>query len=469
MKILALDSGQKSQSFCLIELRLDSNEKYLSHKILSKNHFEGKSSELIENLKTHFDAAQENISNINLLAVNIGPGSFTGIRNALSIVKTLSLELKIPVFTCNSFDILRFEHGLKENESIAIAAFKGNFFISEINPDIDIKNEYFSFNNPLNGVYEYIRENTSELVVEYYIAKLAESSLSKKLDIIDFKNIEDLEPYYLREPSVGKKMLRDEVLNPKYREALSAYMQENFEEAIEKFKFCHDSILEKQLLEPDLYGSYDLDLNILKKKIAVCAFETGSFNEAKNLFLELKELPQAAYALVFDKKLDEAEQNYQLCPYSPASKWGIFLCQVLKDSRSIFNPGYLCFRLFLEVTLTYLIRFNIKDYLRIMEEASYDIQEVFPEYLKAIGSSYLSNKKYYTAIETLETAKKQYNYDAEVYYKLAQCYMLIGDNKHAKKNFDLTLKYLPNHISTLKYLEKIKNQENNSKNLDHLT
>ncbi len=250
-------------------------------------------------------------------------------------------------------------------------------------------------------------------------------------------------------------MLKDEVLDREYKEALSSYMQENFAEALSKFKSCHDSILEKQLLEPDLYGDFDISLNSLKKKIAVSAFETGNFNEAKNLYMELKELPQASYALVFDKKLDEAERNYQLCAFSPASKWGTFLCQLLKDSKSIFNPGYLCFRLFLEVTITYLIRFNIKDYLRIMEESARDIEDVFPEYQKAIGSSYLSNKKYYTAIEVFETAKKHYSYDAEIYYKLAQCYMLIGDNKYARKNFNDTLKYLPNHISTLKYLEKI--------------
>ncbi|NQY81103.1 MAG: tRNA (adenosine(37)-N6)-threonylcarbamoyltransferase complex dimerization subunit type 1 TsaB [Candidatus Caenarcaniphilales bacterium] len=209
MKILALDSGQKSQSFCLAEMELDNDEKYLSHKVLTSYNFEGKSSELIQNIKEHFIAANQNVHEINLLAVNIGPGSFTGIRNALSIVKTLSLELKIPVFISNSFDLLRFEHKLNNDESICIPAFKGNFFISEIKENLtkNIKNEYFSFNNPIERVYEYIRENTSELIVEYYIAKvmLAKPSLSEKSDIIDYKDIEDLEPYYLREPSVGKK------------------------------------------------------------------------------------------------------------------------------------------------------------------------------------------------------------------------------------------------------------------------
>lgn len=214
MKILALDSGQKSQSFCLTEIELDHDENYLSHKILIANSFEGKSSKLIENIKKHFIRATQNIWGIDLLAVNLGPGSFTGIRNALSIVKTLSLELKIPVFTTNSFDLLRFEHKLDKNESICIPAFKGNYFISEFTRNSsenistqNIKNEYFSFNNPLERVYEYIRENTSELILEYYIEKimLAQNSLFRKSDIINYMDIEDLEPYYLREPSLGKK------------------------------------------------------------------------------------------------------------------------------------------------------------------------------------------------------------------------------------------------------------------------
>ena len=238
-------------------------------------------------------------------------------------------------------------------------------------------------------------------------------------------------------------MLSDSSIEQEYKEAFSLYVQEKFDEALPKFERCFAS-----------QASDDL-----KRKIALSNFELGKFDIAKNLYLELTDMPQASFATLFDKKIDEAENMYHLCPYSPASKWGTFLCQLLKDNRSIFNPGYLCFRLFLESTLTYLIRFKIEDYLMVLEDAAYDIQDVFPEYVKSIGSAYLSNKKYYLAIDNFEEAKRYCHYDAEVYYKLAQAYMLVGDTKVAKANFNKTLEYLPGHIASLRYLDKINSSD----------
>ena len=249
--------------------------------------------------------------------------------------------------------------------------------------------------------------------------------------------------------------LKDETLNLSFKEALAGYMKEEFAEALEKFKACHDALLEQELLNPELSHHNDDELLGLKRKIADCSFELGDFNNAHKLYMELKELPQAGYAALFNKELEKSLQVYRLSPFSPASKWGIFISQLFLNEKSIFNPGYLCFRLFFEATCTYIIKFQIKEYLKILEKSVYDLEPVYPEYLKSLGSAYLSNKKYYTAIETFENAKKKHDYDAEIYYKLAQCYMLISDKKRSKRNFDLTLRYLPNHISTLKYLEQL--------------
>ena len=200
MKTLALDSAQKTQSFCLAE-----NGNF----IFSKS-FPGKSSELIENIKAEFSKVNLTPQDINLLAVNLGPGSFTGIRNALSIIKTLSIELNLDVLISNSFELIRFDNELDEQEPLCIPAFKGNFFISKFNEKLNKFDEYFSLEDEGFGVYSYCRENTSELIIRFHTAKtkLAKQSLSQESAIITVEDIEQLEPYYLREASVDRKAKR---------------------------------------------------------------------------------------------------------------------------------------------------------------------------------------------------------------------------------------------------------------------
>ena len=113
MKILALDSSQNLQSFAVYDTELE--------KFILGEAFPGKSSEIIEKLKNSFLDNKLKLKDIDLLAVNLGPGSFTGIRNALCIIKTLALELGLKVFTTNSFELLRLEKGLTTWDDVEVA------------------------------------------------------------------------------------------------------------------------------------------------------------------------------------------------------------------------------------------------------------------------------------------------------------------------------------------------------------
>lgn len=241
-----------------------------------------------------------------------------------------------------------------------------------------------------------------------------------------------------------------------YAQATSAFIQEDYPKALEFYRKSLTIINEIQLEKPEKTDLYEPFARKLRSYIADMTFELGLFSEARENYLIIKSLPQAAYTFIFERKLDEALDLYHLSPYSPAAKWGVFLCQLLKDEISIFNPGYLCYRLFLETTATYFIRFKLNEYLESLIIASKDIEPVFPEYLKCLGSAYLACKDYPAAILILEEALKGCDFDAEIFYKLAQCYMLINDYAKAEENFKRTLKFLPNHISTLKYLGNIK-------------
>jgi len=191
MRILALDSSQNLQSFAVYN---DEEQVF----IFSET-FSGQSSEIVERLRNNFSKSELSLKDINLLAVNLGPGSFTGIRNILCIVKTLAIELKLPVFTSNTFELLRFEQKISPNEAIAIPAFKNNFFIS-LNSNYDSKeSNFFSLSETEIPLYRFSSSNLSELLIKFL---LSDNSLK-----ILINDPEKLVPYYLRDPSIGKKIV----------------------------------------------------------------------------------------------------------------------------------------------------------------------------------------------------------------------------------------------------------------------
>lgn len=62
---------------------------------------------LIPKIKQMSEEKQIALSELNAICVNCGPGSFTGIRAALSVAKVMALELDLPVITLNSCEILK--------------------------------------------------------------------------------------------------------------------------------------------------------------------------------------------------------------------------------------------------------------------------------------------------------------------------------------------------------------------------
>lgn len=73
----------------------------------------------IDNLKTHsenllplidelFQSTNKNISELDLIACDVGPGSFTGIRIGIATAKAIAEVKQIPVISCTSLEALSY-------------------------------------------------------------------------------------------------------------------------------------------------------------------------------------------------------------------------------------------------------------------------------------------------------------------------------------------------------------------------
>lgn len=68
------------------------------------------SERLLANIAHLFSELDYDIKDIDLLAVGIGPGSYTGLRIALSTVKAFAMALNIPVVALSTLEILAYNY-----------------------------------------------------------------------------------------------------------------------------------------------------------------------------------------------------------------------------------------------------------------------------------------------------------------------------------------------------------------------
>lgn len=98
MNIISINTASR---FCSVTISLSNHietlqsESKLSH-----------SSELAVNVKSLIGKHNLTAKDLDFILVNIGPGSFTGLRIGVSFAKGLSMSHNIPIVPINSFDII---------------------------------------------------------------------------------------------------------------------------------------------------------------------------------------------------------------------------------------------------------------------------------------------------------------------------------------------------------------------------
>jgi tRNA threonylcarbamoyl adenosine modification protein YeaZ len=129
MKILALELSTSRRSAAVVEL-FASGARAISCSVETKLH-SGSCISLIENSLRAAGCEQEQIQ---CLAVGIGPGSYTGIRSAISVAQGWQLAREVSIVGIGSVDALieqaRMEK-LAGRLGVVIDAQRGEFYFSE--------------------------------------------------------------------------------------------------------------------------------------------------------------------------------------------------------------------------------------------------------------------------------------------------------------------------------------------------
>lgn len=119
MVLLAIESSSSSVSVAIL-----SEEKILGFKWEKMERGQGEA--LIPLIQELFQETGLDIQKITAVAVGVGPGSFTGVRVALSTARAIGLALNVPVMGVTNFEIAAFD--LPKPLTVVLDTKRGDYY-----------------------------------------------------------------------------------------------------------------------------------------------------------------------------------------------------------------------------------------------------------------------------------------------------------------------------------------------------
>lgn len=137
---------------------------------------------------------------INEIILTIGPGSYTGVRIALTIGKTLSLAKNIPIIQMTSLNALA---GSKGRKMSVIDARSKRCYVGLYIDGIKVQNDTIMQNDE---ILKYASENNFELVGEVGVLGLEEKEIDLVNNMFEVSklltqttNVHEVKPLYLKD------------------------------------------------------------------------------------------------------------------------------------------------------------------------------------------------------------------------------------------------------------------------------
>lgn len=232
-----------------------------------------------------------------------------------------------------------------------------------------------------------------------------------------------------------------------YQNILKEFSKENF--------VCVLDLCNKVLLD------IHCDLGSIKEIQELKAFSLQElkYSEASSLLYEELELyTQAGFAAILARDFPRAEKLYSKASLSSARSWGEFLIDFLSSNKSeIASPGYLTFRLYFESSFGYFLNYELKDYIQKFLDTQNDLEKVYPDIIKDIGSAYLARKEYKRALELFKEAESKSIFeDAGIFFKSAIALLALKHNDQAKQFLVKLQKIMPGSTLIEKIFKEIK-------------
>jgi tRNA threonylcarbamoyladenosine biosynthesis protein TsaB len=164
VKILALDTSGEVCSVAIAE----SGKLLAEYNFLHKRHLTERLPMIVNNLLADVGCVLENI---DIFAVGIGPGSFTGVRVGVTFAKLWAEVYQKPLVGISSLDILAWQYHNNSNEGIAVItlARKGELVVGFYTPgerESVVKPHLVATENLLSEMRTHFEERSLIIIAE---------------------------------------------------------------------------------------------------------------------------------------------------------------------------------------------------------------------------------------------------------------------------------------------------------------
>ena len=133
MKILTIDTSLNKMFLTISE-----DGTILASKIVENTKERYHSALLIPTIIELLKKLNLTMQNIEAIGVNVGPGSFTGIRASATVARTIAQNLKIPAVGVPSLEVISLLNTSSKNSVILLDARKGKTYFAVYAPGADI-------------------------------------------------------------------------------------------------------------------------------------------------------------------------------------------------------------------------------------------------------------------------------------------------------------------------------------------
>ena len=206
MKLLAFDTCLDKTYVTLYNGEIFFNEVILSN---DKNYH---SAYLISTIVKILQSNNLSPSDLDYIATDIGPGSFTGIRACVTVARMLAQQLGIRVVGVSSLEILSRISGKKDLVALDARKNKAYLFDGEIKGAIDLEeidkivtDKYLITDNSLLPRFEkFASEAISYQQKEYQLGEILARIALEKIEKETDADWRQLKPLYIQPPPVFK-------------------------------------------------------------------------------------------------------------------------------------------------------------------------------------------------------------------------------------------------------------------------
>lgn len=242
MNILCINTAFQTANIALST----SNGEKLS--TLTSKHSESTLPE-IEKMLSSFNLLPKDL---DVICVNIGPGSFTGIRVGLSIVKGFSASNRNLKFVkVNSMELIAKEYGSEEFKTV-LNALSGRFFVADFKDGKMTKAPYLTADVKSKVTVGLKSENLDFVKHKVEVSSQTFLELCKeKVEKKEFVLSSELEPLYLRKSQAEENLQgeRVEKLSQRYLNDVYEISKAEFGSSSWSFK-----MFEEELIEPNRFS-----------------------------------------------------------------------------------------------------------------------------------------------------------------------------------------------------------------------